>query len=60
MQRLVNLNLAFSLEVAEGVLYERAVNGFMEEVYVDGKKVGEKKKFSSNSKYELCSCNENF
>jgi hypothetical protein len=48
MKRLVDLSLAFALEVAEGVLYERAVNGFMEEVYAGGEKVGEKKKFSDS------------
>ena len=46
MIRLVNLSLQYAHEIAQSTLYDRAINGYMEEVFVDGKKVGEKKKFS--------------
>ena len=46
MIRLVNLSLKYANEIAKSTLYDRAINGYMEEVFVDGKKVGQKKKFS--------------
>lgn len=46
LQKLVERSLKLALELAEGVLYERAVNGYVEETLVDGVVTGEKKKFS--------------
>jgi hypothetical protein len=46
LQKLVKRSLKLALELAEGVLYERAVNGYVEETLVDGVVTGEKKKFS--------------
>ena len=43
LKELVNNSLNLALEMAEGVLYERAVNGYTEETIVEGVKVGEKK-----------------
>jgi hypothetical protein len=40
--------MKLALEIAEGVLYERAVNGYTEETIVDGVKTGEKKKYSDS------------
>tara|TARA_B110000503_G_C7091859_1_gene389784 strand:+ start:703 stop:1161 length:459 start_codon:yes stop_codon:yes gene_type:complete len=48
LQRLTSLSLKLALEIAEGVLYERAVNGYTEETIVDGVKTGEKKKYSDS------------
>ena len=48
LQNLVSLSLKLALEIAEGVLYERAVNGYTEETIVDGVKTGEKKKYSDS------------
>lgn len=48
LQNLINLSLKLALEIAEGVLYERAVNGYTEETIVDGVKTGEKKKYSDS------------
>ena len=48
LQKLVTRSLKLSLEIAEGVLYERAVNGYTEETIVEGVKVGEKKKYSDS------------
>lgn len=48
MQKLVSRSLKLALEIAEGVLYDRAVNGYTEETIVDGIKTGEKKKYSDS------------
>lgn len=48
LQNLISLSLKLALEIAEGVLYERAVNGYTEETIVDGVKTGEKKKYSDS------------
>ena len=48
LKELVNNSLNLALEMAEGVLYERAVNGYTEETIVEGVKVGEKKKYSDS------------
>ncbi len=48
LQKLIVLSLKLALEIAEGVLYERAVNGYTEETIVDGIKTGEKKKYSDS------------
>ena len=48
LQSLISLSLKLALEIAEGVLYERAVNGYIEETIVDGVKTGEKKKYSDS------------
>ena len=47
-QKLVARSLRLALELAEGVLYMRAVNGYIEETIVDGVVTGEKKKYSDS------------
>lgn len=47
-QKLVARSLQLALELAEGVLYERAVRGYIEETIVDGVITGEKKKYSDS------------
>lgn len=46
--KLIRRSLKLALEIAEGVLYERAVNGYTEETIVDGIKTGEKRKYSDS------------
>lgn len=48
MQKLASRSLKLALEIAEGILYDRAVNGYTEETIVDGVKTGEKKKYSDS------------
>lgn len=48
LQKLVALSLKLAIEIAEGVLYERAVNGYTEETITEGIKTGEKKKYSDS------------
>lgn len=46
LQKLVERSLKLALELAEGVLYERAVNGYVEKTLVDNVVIAEKKKYS--------------
>ncbi len=48
LMELINQSLKLAIEIAEGVLYERAVNGYTEETIIDGVKTGEKKKYSDS------------
>ena len=48
LRKLIAASLRLALEIAEGVLYERAVNGYTEETLTDGVKTGEKKKYSDS------------
>lgn len=48
MLQFIKLACGYSLEIAEGISYERAINSCMEEVYVGGKTIGKKSYFRNH------------
>lgn len=53
----VQLAIEFAIKVAEGILYERAVNGYEEEIYKDGECIGTRKKYSDKALIEFLKAN---
>jgi hypothetical protein len=58
LRKCIDLALASSLEAAEGVLYDRAINGYEELTYnKDGECIARKKKYCSKSLLEYLKAN---
>ena len=57
LNKCVQLAMEFAIKVAEGILYERAVNGYEEEIYKDGECVGVRKKYSDKALIEFLKAN---
>ena len=57
LNKCVQLAIEFAIKVAEGILYERAVNGYEEEIYKDGECIGMRKKYSDKALIEFLKAN---